>query len=70
MLGFLGFTALHIEQHKLEIDDATYRSKFGAFFTNVETYLKPKARHYSTIFLSRRLLIALAIAFCGFSTVF
>jgi energy-converting hydrogenase Eha subunit A len=60
-VGFLGVTAIHIESKKEVIDTAEYKSKYGAYFTNVETYIKPRAVHYSTIFLARRLTIALTI---------
>ena len=60
-IGFFFTTAVHIEQKKDIVDQAEYKSKYGAFFTNVETYLKPRALHYSTIFLARRLLIAITI---------
>ena len=60
-VGFFGVTAIHIESKKEEIDTADYKSKYGAYFTNVETYIKPRAVHYSTIFLARRLTIALTI---------
>ena len=60
-IGFFFTTAVHIEQNKDIVDQAEYKSKYGAFFTNVETCLKPKALHYSTIFLFRRLIIAITI---------
>lgn len=60
-VGFFGVTAIHIESNKDVIDTVEYKSKFGAYFTNVETYIKPRAVHYSTIFLARRLIIAFTI---------
>jgi len=58
---FLVYTFLHIEYHKEMVDKAEYKVKFGAFFTNVETYGKPAAYHYSTFFLLRRLVIAISL---------
>jgi hypothetical protein len=37
--------------------------------TNIETYLKPKAVHYPSVFLIRRLFMALTIAFMKFNLV-
>lgn len=69
-LGFLLFTLVHIEQNKDKTEDQAYKAKYGAFFTNVETFIKPSARHYSTIFLARRFAIAITIAFFKFNNVF
>ncbi len=60
-VAFFFVTATHIEHKKDFVDQAEYKSKYGAYFTNVETYLKPKAVHYSTIFLARRLMMAITI---------
>lgn len=62
-LCFLVFTFLHIEHHKEAVDRDEYKVKFGAYFTNVETYGKPAAYHYSTFFLLRRLVIAISLVF-------
>ena len=66
---FLVYTFLHIEKHKEIIETKEYKTKYGAFFTNVETYMKPSALHYTTLFLLRRLVIALTIAFLNVSSV-
>lgn len=49
------------------MDTPEYKAKFGAYVTNVETYRKPQAAHYSTYFMLRRALIAFTIAYFGFN---
>ena len=40
-LVFFVVTFLHIEHNKDHIEKSEYKSKYGAFFTNVETFNKP-----------------------------
>jgi hypothetical protein len=66
---FFVVTLTHIELNKDKVDSKEYKNKYGSYFTNVETYRKPRALHYTTLFLLRRLFIALVIVYLRFSVV-
>jgi hypothetical protein len=61
-IGFFMGTMMHLQHKKPEVNLPEYLTKYGAYFTNVETAKKPQALHYSSIFLARRLFCALVIA--------
>ena len=68
-VAFFIITIVHIEQNQDLVDTKVYKSKYGSYFTNIETYKKPRALHYTTLFLLRRLIIAFTIAWLSFSNV-
>jgi hypothetical protein len=69
-LLFLIVTMVHIERNHDQVNDKTYLDMYGALYTNVETYKKPRAAvHYTTIFLLRRLVMALCLVYLGSSNV-
>lgn len=69
LLLFTIFTFLFMIEKREEVDDEPFKQKYGAYFTNIETYLKPAAVHYPAVFLFRRLLMALTITFLKFNLV-
>ena len=62
MFGIVPMTANFIIKNKDQIDTKPFQIKYGAMFTNVETYKKPSAAFFSFIYLVHRLLMALVIA--------
>jgi lipopolysaccharide/colanic/teichoic acid biosynthesis glycosyltransferase len=66
---FLIFTFLFMVEKREEVDDDAFKEKYGAYLTNVETFLKPAAIHYPAVFLSRRLFMAITITFLKFNLV-
>jgi hypothetical protein len=60
---------VHLEQKQDQIHTKDYKTRFGAYFTNIETHRKPRALHFSTLFMTRRLVIVLTIVFLRFSNV-
>ena len=67
--AFLIFTFLFMVEKREEVDDEAFKEKYGAYLTNVETYLKPSAVHYPAVVLLRRLIMAITITFLRFNLV-
>jgi len=67
--AFLIFTFLFMVEKREEVDDEAFKEKYGAYLTNIETYLKPSAVHYPAVFLLRRLFMAITITFLRFNLV-
>jgi hypothetical protein len=66
---FLVFTFIFMIEKREEVDDEAFKQRYGAYLTNVETYLKPAAIHYPSVFMIRRLFMALTITFFKFNLV-
>ena len=60
---FMLYTAYFMNKHKDEIDNRRFKARFGAYLTNCETYKKPRVIWYPTVFMARRLMMALCITF-------
>jgi hypothetical protein len=67
--GFLIFTFFFMRKNREQVDTKEFKQKFGAYVSNVETYKKPRAADYPTVFLIRRLLLALNIVYLRFNLV-
>jgi hypothetical protein len=68
-LSFTCWTFWFIRKNKDSFDDKTFKAKFGALYTNVETYKKPQGIYYSFVFLARRTVIAFVIFVLQFNVV-
>jgi len=66
---FMVFTFIFLTEKREEVDVEAFKEKYGAYLTNVETYLKPAAVHYPTVFMLRRLFMAVTIAYLKFNLV-
>jgi len=66
---FLVFTFIFMVEKREEVDDEAFKERYGAYLTNVETYLKPSAVHFPAVFMLRRLVMALTITFLKFNLV-
>ena len=67
--GFMIYSFLFMRQKKARVDSLKFKSQYGAFMTNLETYKNPGAVYYSFIFMLRRLFIAITINCFGQSIV-
>lgn len=67
--AFLAFTFFFLRTHKDEVDTKEFKSRYGAFVTDVETYKKPSTTYWPVIFMVRRLVLALNITFLKFNLV-
>ena len=63
------FSLNFIIKNEALMEDRDFHLKYGALFTNVEKYNKPKAMYYPFVFLAHRLLMAVIIACMGFNLV-
>ena len=68
-LGLVPFSLNFVLKNETLIEDKEFHLKYGALFTNVERFKKPKAIYYPFVFLMHRLLMAVIITCMGFSLV-
>ena len=59
--AFMIFTFFFMRRNKDNIDTEAFKTRYGAYMTNIETYKKPSAAHYPFFFMLRRFLIAIMI---------
>ena len=60
--AFMVFTFVFMRRNKDKVDSEAFKTSYGAYLTNVETYKKPKAVYYPFIFMIRRFIIAIIIS--------
>lgn len=63
LVGFVIFTFFFMRKHQNNVENKEFKDKFGAYMTNIETYKRPQAVHFSFVFMLRRLILALNITF-------
>ena len=66
---FFLFTIFFLIEKREEVDSEAFKEKYGSYLTNVETFLKPKAVQYPSVFMLRRLFMAINITFFKFNLV-
>lgn len=67
--GFLPFSLNFAASFADQMDKRDFHLTFGAFFTNVERYNKPKAMYFPFVFLAHRFVMAVIITCIGFNLI-
>ena len=67
-ISFPIFTVKFLRRNKDKLREPAFKSKYDSIYQNVD-YYKDKALSHTSFFLTRRLLFAFVIVFCGKSLV-
>ena len=68
-VSFPIFTVKFLRRNNNKLLEPAFKSKFDSIYQNVD-YYKEKALSHTSFFLTRRLLFACVVVFCGSSLVF